>query len=517
MFQKISITLFCFISSFCLLGQTITDENGNKVYNGSSIAIFTRLHCYERLHTGDLIEVKSDELSEELRVGMNVMATSAAQNHGIRTVNRDDKTFKEVQAWIDETKNEDYLDGISVKAKKIGATHILIQDIRMYKENAFDATFKISLEVIGVQTNIESKVCHTYHLGHFGISPTDMIDKEKNTLREFFMSAFPVFFVLQKTHGKYAYLFATSAFGIDTYDKVYFYKWNNYTGVVQGNNISFCRMEQLAVGTRPMLDNGLLKVKLDRPIADANDLVIKLGAIDHSEINTYQHIPLSVMDIRLSGNTFDDYCKKEINDALYNVLYNYPAFNVIASENLSLVKTEREYQKSEDFIDGETIEQFKASGARYILTLTDYSRIENKINFRLNFVNVENSAIENSQCINCQLDEIESALYSAIRKILVSPIAIDNITNNKMSVYSCIPICTTKGERVELLYNKPIINPTKGTTSYNRIKIATGNLLEWNCQEYIIDFDSIDDKSEFNNIHKTKNNGLYYLANSSPE
>lgn len=72
MFQKISITLFCFISSFCLLGQTITDENGNKVYNGSSIAIFTRLHCYERLHTGDLIELKSDELSEELRVGMNV-------------------------------------------------------------------------------------------------------------------------------------------------------------------------------------------------------------------------------------------------------------------------------------------------------------------------------------------------------------------------------------------------------------------------------------------------------------
>lgn len=495
----------------------MTDINGNKVYNGSSIAIFTRLHCYERLQTGDLKEVKADELSEGLRIGMNVMATSAAQDHGIRTVNRDDKTFKEAQAWIDETKNEDYLDGISVRAKKIGATHILVQDICSYKENAFDATFKISLEVIGVQTNVESKVSHTYHLGLSGISPTDMIEKEKNTLREFFINSFPVFFVLQTTQGKYAYLLATSTFGIDTNDKVYFYKWNNYTGIVQGDKISFSRMELLAVGSKPTLDNGLLKVKLDRTIDDTNSLVIKLGAINHSEINTYQHIPLSVMDIRLSGNTFDDYCKKEINDALYNVLYNYPVFNVIASENLSLVKTEREFQKSEDFIDGETVKQFKASGARFVLTLTDYSRAENEVNFRLSIVNIENGTIENSQSINCQLAEIEGVLYSTIRKIIVSPIAIDSITNNKMTVYSCIPICTTKGERVELLYNKPIINPTKGTTSFNRIKIASGKLLEWNCQEYVIDFDSIEDKAEFNNVYKTKNSGLYYLANNCPE
>lgn len=503
------------LASATAFAQTATDADGNKVYNGSSIAIFTRMHSYEVRPDGSYEGVITDKMGEEFRVGMNVMATTAAQNQGIQVVNRDDETFKAAQAWIEESKNEDYMDGIAARAKKIGATHVLVQDISMYIYSTDEhyIVFETVTNAICVQTNIASKICHRYYTGinGSGTTPADILKQEKDALRSYLMSAFPVFFILQNSKGKTASLVATSMFGMDNTDEVCFYNWSTVKAKQHGRPTEYSRMKLVATGTNPKVVNGVLQVKLDNPVSPSNSLVIKLGDIIHSEINTYQHLPIAVADFKTSGNSLDTYCKTEINNAVYNAIYNLDAFNLIENNDLSFVKSERELQKTEDFIDGSVIEQFKASGALYVLSLSEFTQKEKIVNFKIDVLNVETGTIIKSFPINCHISNIDNVVEYYINKIFISPSSITSVSNKQIIVYPTIPLASKLGETFSILYNKPIINPVDGSVVYNRVEVATGKLVEWNCQEYIIAIDKILDKEDFANIAKNKEDGLYYL------
>lgn len=242
--------------------------------------------------------------------------------------------------------------------------------------------------------------------------------------------------------------------------------------------------------------------------------MIKLGRANNSELSTYYHVPVAIVPLKSVGEQYEDYCKREVNNALYNALYGYPVFNLIENGDLALVKNERELQKTEDFIDGAVIEQFKASGAMYIITLTDYVRSDKVVSLKLNVLNVEDGSVEKSLIISCPIDSIEDEMNLAIRKIIISPSAIVEVAGKHLIAYSTFPLATESGERFTLLYNKPIKNPVDGMLSYSRIAVASGRLVEWRGQEYVLSIDSILEKDEFKNIGNTNNTGLYYLQNS---
>ena len=519
--MKKVLTLALILISVISSAQTATDANGNKVYNGNSIAIFTRMHSYEIRQDGSFKGVVNDELADITRVGMNVMATTAAQNQGIEVVNRDDATFKEVQKWIDESKSEDYLDGISAKAKKVGATHLMIQDISMYIYDSEERyiVFEVVNNVIAVETNIASKTCRRYYLGMngTGIKPDAMIAEEKASLRSYLMNAFPVFFVLQSTKGKTATLAATSLFGMDDGDQVCFYEWQTIKAKQQGKETDFSKMKLVATGTEPKVVNGMLQVKLDKPLSSTNNLVIKLGDILHSEFNTYYHVPLAVVDFKIKGNTVADYCKAAINNAVFNAIYDLDVINLIENDDLANIKNEKELQKTEDFIDGSVIEQFKASSALYLLSLADFSQSDKVVNFKIDVVNVSNGSVEKSFPVNCHISNIEEVVRYYINKIFISPSAIGQVSSKQITIYPIFPLASKIGESFTILYNKPITNPVDRSVSYNRVEVATGKLTEWNCQEYVISIDKILDKEDFNGISKTKDNGLYYLRRDIAE
>lgn len=519
--KKFLVPLVLILFSLASFAQTTTDANGNKVYNGSSVAIFTRMHCYEIRPDGSFKNTVTDEMAEEIRVGMNVMATTAAQNQGIQVVNRDNSTFKAAQKWIEESKYEDYLDGISARAKKIGATHILIQDISYYTYTTGErySCFEVVTNAICVQTNVASKVCRRYYSGMngSGISPSEMVKQEKESLRSYLMSAFPVFFVLQSSKGKTASLAAASIFGMDDTDEVYFYDWKNIPLMQHGRPTNFSKMKLIAKGTNPKLVNGLLQVKLDNAVSPSNSLVIKLGDILHSEINTYYHVPMAVADFKIKGNTVDDYCKAEINNAIYNAIYNLDVINLIENNDLEYVKSERELQKTEDFIDGSVIEQFKASGAMYLLALTEFSQSNKIVNFKMDLINIENGSVEKSYPVKCHISNVDEVVDYQMSKVFVSPSAIGSVSNKQIVVYPTLPLASKLGESFNILYNKPITNPVNGSVIYNRVEVATGRLTEWNCQEYVITIDNIHDKEDFSTISSNKENGLFYLQKNVEE
>lgn len=516
--NKILSLAFLFLSCFSY-AQTATDENGNKVYNGNSIAIFTRVNKFAVGGVSDIKKVIPGDLEEELRVAFNTMATSAAQNQGIQVVNRDDATFKKTQQWLDESKSEDYLDGLSVRAKSIGATHLLVQDATFYTYGNAYIILEIMYNVISVQTNISSRNVRRYRLNVLGKEKemTDMIAQEKTAIRKYFMDAFPGFFVLQKTSGSTATLAVTSAFGVDTPDKICFYNWENIQLPLHGKIYDFSKMELVSVGTSPKLVNGYLQVKLDRKLTSTNSLVIKLGDCLHSEMRTYFHVPVAYVDLKLSGNPADDFCKKQVNNAVYNALYDFACINLIESDELSLVKQERALQRSEEFIDGSVIEQFKASGAQYVMNISDFSQNQRLVKFKLSALNVSTGAIEKDFLIDCHISNIDEVIKYYINLLFVSPIAIGDFSKKQMKVYPILPIASNEGEPFSLLYNKPTMNPMTGQTIYNRVEIAKCTLSQWNIQEYVMTITQITSKEDFEALSSTKGTGLFYLQKDLPE
>lgn len=516
--KRILTLALVFISCFSF-AQTATDENGNKVFNGNSVAIFTRVTKFAVGGVADIKKVMPGDLEEELRVSLNTMATSAAQNQGVQVVNRDDATFKMTQKWLDESKSEDYIDGLSVRAKSIGATHLLVQDVTFYTYGNAYIVLEIMYNVISVQTNISSRNIRRYRINMVGGEKDikNMIAQEKSAIRKYFMDAFPGFFVLQKTNGTTATLAVTSAFGIDTPDQICFYNWENIKLPLQSQTYDFSKMELVSIGTNPKLVNGYLQVKLDRKLTSTNSLVIKLGDCLHSEMSTYFHVPVAFVDLKLSGNPTDDFCKKQVNNAVYNALYDFACINLIESEELALVKKERELQKSEEFIDGSVIEQFKASGAQYILNITEFSQNQRLVKFKLSAIDVSTGAIAKDFMVDCHVSNIDDVIKYYINLLFVSPIAIGDFSKKQMKVYPMLPIASNEGEPFSILFNKPTKNPMTGQTIYNRVEIARGTLTQWNVQEYVMTITEILSKEDFEAISSNKGTGLYYLRKDLPE
>ncbi len=517
--MKKFVTLALLFATCVSFAQVATDENGNKVFNGSSVAIFTRVTKFAVGGVVDIKKVMPGELEEELRVTLNTMATSAAQSQGVQVVNRDDATFKKTQQWLDESKSEDYLDGLSIRARSIGATHLLVQDATFYTYGNAYIILEIMYNVISVQTNISSRNIRRYRLNVTGSEKeiSDMLAQEKAAIRKYFMDAFPGFFVLQKTSGNTALLAVTSAFGIDTQDKVCFYNWENIKLPLHGLTYDFSKMELVSVGTNPKLTNGYLQVKLDRKLLSTNSLVIKLGDCQHSEIGTYHHVPVAFVDLKFTGNPADDFCKKQVNNAVYNALYDFACINLIESDELSLVKKERELQKSEEFIDGSFIEQFKASGAQYVLSISEFSQNQRFVKFKLSALDVSTGEIAKDYLIECHISNIDEVIKYHINLLFVSPIAIGENSKKQIKVYPILPIASNEGEPFSILFNKPTKNPMTGQTIYNRVEIAKCTLTRWNIQEYVMTITKITSKEDFDAIGSIKGTGLFYLKKDLPE
>lgn len=57
-----------------------------------------------------------------------------------------------------------------------------------------------------------------------------------------------------------------------------------------------------------------------------------------------------------------------IQDAVSDVFLSTKRFTLVEREKMALIKTEKQTQQSEDYIDGQTVEQSKSMGASYIVT-----------------------------------------------------------------------------------------------------------------------------------------------------
>ena len=108
-----------FISTlFVVLGlhaQTAVNEDGSIKFRGN-VAIVVDSKCYT-FSDGVAVKTVDNGTSAALKTSLRAIAMQKFQNMCFGIVNRDDEATKQVEELIEENKLEDYLDGISAKAK----------------------------------------------------------------------------------------------------------------------------------------------------------------------------------------------------------------------------------------------------------------------------------------------------------------------------------------------------------------------------------------------------------------
>ncbi len=181
-------------------------------------------------------------------------------------------------------------------------------------------------------------------------------------------------------------------------------------------------------------------------------------------------------------NTNDDEYTTSIQDVVTNAFLKSKRFSLVEREKMSQLKSEKELQKSEDFIDGSVVEQSKTLGAQYVVlgniseasltskTINVYmvgnvTTITAKVSFSIKIVDVATAQIiasnnftkssKGKNGFNDALDELNPEIESFIKenfKIMVSIAEIEE--KNK------------KGEAVKVLIAAGISTGVKKSDEY---------------------------------------------------
>ena len=148
--------VFLFISTLMLVlgvhAQTAVNQDGSIKFRGN-VAIFVDSKCYT-FSNGQAVKSIDNGTSTLLKTSLRAIAMEKFQNLSFGIVNRDDEAAKQVEALIEENKLEDYLDGISVRAKNQGADYLYLVRAVVYGENDAAAQIEISTRLMNVQNNL---------------------------------------------------------------------------------------------------------------------------------------------------------------------------------------------------------------------------------------------------------------------------------------------------------------------------------------------------------------------------
>lgn len=92
--------------------------------------------------------------------------------------------------------------------------------------------------------------------------------------------------------------------------------------------------------------------------------------------------PSSTSNSYYSSKSKDDEYTIAIQDAVTNAFLKSKRFSLVEREKMNQLKSEKELQKSEDFIDGAVVEQTKTLGAQYVVVGNiSESSVESKQNY----------------------------------------------------------------------------------------------------------------------------------------
>lgn len=507
---------------FTAAAQTVTDTNGDKIYRGN-IAVFVREDKHVFDSKSPQQKVTETPTKNNAETVTYAWITKNLQDEGFRIVNRDDSLSKDVMMILNEQKSEDYLNGLSNQAKNQGADWLLLVDMTTLVEENKYITLDYSYRLISVENNIGHHAQTEYKFtwkgeDAFRQEMAKSIIENKAFFINFVRRFFPVQFGITEAAGSHVKLVAYQPVGALTKDdKVYIYRYGNEKALYQGQDEEFNVLNLLAIGEDFRLDGGYLVVKTDNVIKNVENTFACLT--EKNTLALEQRFFTSLIELPYDIQTREGYLKKRINQAVYCAIGQLPQLGLIESSLLPKLKDERELQKGEAFIDGHTVEQFKAVGASFLITISNFKvDVENPdiVSFTLNFLDVASNVIIKTFDVRCHISNLDKAAKYYLSYVFTFPCVVSKIDNKTVELYSKAPIGANIGDSFILTFIKTTATPN-GTPVSQRVELATLRYAEYHGMKHKFVIDEIRSKTDMKHISEYLNTTNFFLLTNSPE
>lgn len=503
--KKIILSLIlCIYAGNGLFAQTATDQGGEKLYRGN-IALIVREDTYMN---GNKQPTKAD-----FSTATYAWVSKLVLEEGFRIVNRDEKAMADVKRLIEENKLEDYLDGFSVQAKGQGADYLLLVDMSTLIENNTSLTLDYSYRLVSVENNIGEHAKTRYE---FTLKGEEQLRNDiqqsiaDNTyfLSDFLRRFFPVQFGITSAKGRELKLAALQPVGaIYKHNKLWVYSYKNETANYQGNPQEFNVLKLLATAGADdlQMEDGYLIAKVNNTVLSIDNTYACLT--EKNTLALTQRAFTTVVGLPYDDATSDGYQKKMVNQAVYCALGRLPQMSLIESDMLPFLKQERELQKTEDFMDGYTVEQLKAVGAQYLIHLSNYASDKEIVSFTLSFLDVASNTIAKTFDCKSHISNLDDAVEYYLKYVFTFPCAVGKIDSKEVELYSMLPIGAEIGDSFTLTFIKTITSPIGGT-SYQRAELLSVKYAEYQGMKHRFTVDKVlskDDMKNVSNLIKTTN------------
>lgn len=524
-----------FLSLTLCLGANaqMVDENGEKTYV-ANVAIVVNETMYN-IDGGKMREVDIQG-RETLKSALTLWLSQHFAQNGFMIVNNDQSVNAKINAIIEENKLEEYIDGLAVQAKNVGAQFLVLLDYTMYMEDNKNVSTDYSFRFIDVNSNIAAHryvshqaVCND--VSQLNNAAATALNKFRTEFNDFFNTQFLGQFVVSEVKGKKTKMLATRPIPLQKDELVHYYKWYYEPSCFQGQDLQFCVLDYLSPSAplgKAKIDTqtGAVKLNAEEAIkANPQEMLAVVGAkwfsVGTSHLNNF----FTVVELPYNEQSPEGYARKSVNQAVYNALTNTPNHNmIIESSLLPELKAERERQKDEAFMYAENnarkkyLEMFQtgAFGAQYLIDIDNFKVDEEdwkKVSFTLNCHFVDKNAQHKSVDVSCHLSNIKEVMQYHINQYLNTPVSIASYDKKTLSVYSPMYIKANVGDVFELYNHMKITNPMTGEVSYQRTVVAEYEYLEWKGQKHVLELKKVLNKDLFKQMDTLKEGDKEARAN----
>lgn len=496
------VILICIMMLFASLvkAQTMTDANGGRIYRGN-IAVIVKESIFSYDQDGNFVSNVSEHDKSMLGALFNTVVIKHLQDEGFRIVNRDNEAYNEVAKILAENKLEDYLKGYSVQAKGLGADAILLVDISlMSKGREVEANFAYRL------MSVTNNTCYpvNYHNRHVYSNDAEfkafiklLVDENSQFFLNFMRTQYPVMFSVESASGKKATLSALQPVGaLKLEDKIYFYEYSKEKGT-QDKTMEYDVLDLVAVSESFELNKrGLLAVKVDGEVKKSDNMVVSLS--EKMPLVSEQILSLAYKELEYDEKFFDGYAKKLINQAIYGAIGANRQFRLIELNMIDAVRSERDLQKTEEFIDGYTVEQFQSIGASYYVTVSDFDIEGTDVKFNVNMYDVAaNSLLKSVECTS-SLQNINHNAKVAMSRFFVIQAEILSYEKKQIDLVAPFGIWAEVGQKFYLA----MVKEDKKTGSFRRENIAELNYLQYRGMAHSFIVREVLDEETMKNLKK---------------
>ena len=293
---------------------------------------------------------------------------------------------------------------------------------------------------------------------------------------------------------------------VDKGDIVHWYAWYEKK-LGEKNDDLFYKIEDLGeseiLGLSEDKTSVEMKIKINDSKLKPSNLIGQTSTnVYLSNTRTHQLSYVEIDEIK-ENNKF---IRFDLNRKIYESINNNTSFLLLQSQNNDLVYKEKNLQKNEEYLNGTSIDQYKANKAQYILFATDLGSNLNEYNIALRVVNASSGVVEKEKTIIATPSNFSKDVSNFLNKIFMTECRIASVSNSKVEICSYANLNISSEDIVTILDWKEM--NLGGKTVKVREPIAQLEFEKKEGQLYTLKLKKVIDDS-FNNFSESK---IYYIA-----